>query len=384
MNSPPFSFVAHKGSTQRVDTIAEFLSFWRNAGPPGAVAASVFLPDNVPATVTAYVDRLRAFGDLVVADPAMHYREFAPAQRGRGRGRLAYMSSVDPYANPETFVASVLDAQVNAHGSVLVAPGLTLGRGALDESMEVSAQLAHEAAQRAANEGMPFLIGQVVTPSTVTESRQRNDILNALVDDYPPGDVYLRLFVKDGESFRQYADEGVLEGLAEVATSLAANGRALILPQLGLAGWLLMARGATGFGAGMSSTLQMCSERSAGQRGRTPLPRYFLPSLLCFVFREELAIMRRQSLIADCSCPFCQRLLPTAEAEWSTELAGQHYLWWRGVLAGEAQASATPRQVVADRVEGAQAFYQALRAAGVSLDPRSEPRHLAAWSRVVQ
>lgn len=380
----PFSFIAHKGSKQRVDVLIEWLDAWRNGGGRDMAATSIFLPDYISRTSSEFVSQLGTNGHLVIADPALHYREFAVDQRGVGRRYLDYLSRVDPYANPEAFATSALDAQVAAGGSLLVSPSLTIGLGPLDDSLQVSAYLASESTRRAANENTGLLIGLTVTPGAVSADRTRNDLLNALVDDFPPGDVYLRPLMKSTEAFRQYDDREVLEGLAAIAESLTANGRHVLLPQLGLAGWLLMARGVAAFGSGISSTLQMCCERSAQQHGRQPLPRYFVPELLGFVFREELNVIRRAIDYPGCTCPFCLRLLPTAESAWDAGLAGQHYLWTCATLSTEAASSPKPRQAVAARIADAQRFWERLRAASVSFDPRSEPRHLAAWSLVAR
>jgi hypothetical protein len=367
-----------------VDVFLEWLDAWKAGGQPDTVATSIFLPDYVPDTSAGFAAQLGINGDPVIADPALHYREFAEAQRGVARRHLDYLSHLDPYAIPEAFGTSALDAQMSAGCSVLVSPGLTIGLGALDESLEVSACLAGVTAHYATREGLPLLIGLAATPGAVSTDHIRNDLLNAIVDDFPPGDLYLRVFAKGGEAFRQYADREVLEGLAAIAESLTANGRRLLLPQLGLAGWLLMARGAAAFGSGISSTLQMCCERSAQQRGRQPLPRYFVPELLGFVLREELNVIRRELDYPDCPCPFCSRLLPQAESAWDVTLAGQHYLWWCARLSAEAASSPRPLETVTARIAAAKRFWEQLRAASVSLDPRSEPRHLGAWSLVAR
>jgi hypothetical protein len=382
MTSLPFHFVLHKGARQRLEVVNETLDSL-TADLRADVAASVFLPDYVPATSARNVAELIPRAAAVMADPALHYRESPPAQRGRLRDVLPYLQGLDPYADPAAFAEAVLTPQVETGANLLITPGLTIGIGASDDALAVSAALALESERLASGTDIDLLIGLAVTPGTVSDVRRRNDLLNAIVDDFPEGDILLRLFVSSGsEAYSQYADREVLEGLALITSSLGDNGRRVVLPQLGLAGWLLMARGAHAFGSGVSSTLQSCCERSPGIR-RQPLPRYFLPQLLGFVVREELNVIRGVDGYTECECPFCQRLLPGAASGWNADLAGQHYLWTCMRLASEAGRVTDPRQVIAERVVAARRFRRQLQASSVPLSRRSEPRHLAVWSQVV-
>lgn len=377
-------FVLHKGPRQRIEVIGDVVDATANAPLSEHVAASVLLPDYRPDTAAAFIAELAARGTVGIADPALHYLEFPSSKRGAGSSHYAYLESMDPYDNPTAFCAAVVDAQIDAGADVLVSPWLTIGLGSDDQSVEATSLLAAETERRADAAGREMVIGLAVAPPTISDSRKRNDLLNVITDEFPVSNVYMRVYLQRASSFTQYSDQPVLEGLATMAGSLRANDRSLLLPQFGLAGWLMMGLGAAGFGSGMSGTLQLCCARTEGQGGRgRPLERYFVADLLGYVLREEYELIKKMPGFVTCPCPFCEELLARPAGAWDLNLAGQHYAWWCAVLAAEVVAAATPRTVVQRRVEGAAEFFDSLRQAGLSLDPRTEPKHLAVWSEVV-
>jgi len=114
--------------------------------------------------------------------------------------------------------------------------------------------------------------------------------------------------------------------------------------------------------------------------GTQPLEWYFAPQLLGFVLRTEMLAISQLPDFEPCDCPYCPGLLFGSGGSWNRPDAGLHYLWWCARLLNEVATATTPAQVVRERISGAQAFWHQLQRAAVPLDPRSEPRHLAAWS----
>jgi hypothetical protein len=204
-------------------------------------------------------------------------------------------------------------------------------------------------------------------------------LLDELVD-LPQRNIYLRIQVTAPTSFAQYATRAVLLGMREVARGLEANGRRVIYPQMGLAGWLTIPDGALGFGSGISASMQRFVAPTSGF-GR-PLEWYFLPQLLSFVLRNEVPDIARVPGYEACSCPYCEKLEFGVGPGWDRDSAGLHYLWWCANLGAELVNANDSAGALQDRLEAARAFWNAIQGSRVLLDERSEPRHLAVWSAV--
>src|SRR5581483_8191875 len=156
-------------------------------------------------------------------------------------------------------------------------------------------------------------------------------------------------------SFGQYAQLPVLQGMREIARGLHANGRHVIYPQMGLAGWLTVPDGAFGFGSGISASLQRFVAPTSGF-GR-PLEWYFLPQLLGFVLRSEVPDIEGIQGYDPCDCPYCEDLDFGVGPGWSRDDAGLHYLWWCANLAAEVVNAGDQAAALRGRLEASTNFW---------------------------
>ncbi len=164
------------------------------------------------------------------------------------------------------------------------------------------------------------------------------------------------------------------------------NDQPVLLPQTGLAGWLMLGFGALCFGAGVSGTLQrspMPLARGGGGGGQPPLQWYFHPQLLGFVRADELADLDRVSGAEVCDCPYCIASPPVPGAAFDRDAADKHFLRWCIRLADEVRRATDRQTTVRQRVEAAERHWRSVQGAGVTLDSRSRPTHLATWIQVV-
>jgi hypothetical protein len=248
-------------------------------------------------------------------------------------------------------------------------------------NFRATVRFAEEAAQHQLAADRDLLFGFAATEAVMREDDSRDDLMDAIVE-LPDAHIYFRLQVTPPSSYAQYADEQALRGLRTFVEGLAANGRRTLLPQMGLAGWLMSPFGSLSYGSGINASMQRYVAPVDGF-GTQPLEWYFEPQLLSFVLRTEMLAISQMPNYVPCDCPYCANLAFGPGPPWSRDDAGRHYLWWCASLLEEVRGSATPEQAVRDRVAAAQAFWNDLQQAAVALDQRSEPRHLAAWSAVV-
>jgi hypothetical protein len=372
------SFLAHQGA-QSPGVLQDFLARLQRDQPTWRTGATVFLPRYVSATCRSNLASFAAHAAYVLADPETHKLDDPFDERGRGRREFAYLQESDPVANRARFVEDVLQAQLDTGAQTLISPWLTLGVTMSTRNFRATIRFAEEAAQHHLANGRDLLLGFAVAESVMRDDEARDDLLDAVVE-LPDGHVYLRLQVTPPNSYSQYGDEQALKGLRRFVEGLAANGRRTILPQFGLAGWLMTPFGSLAFGSGINASMQRFVPRVEGFG--QPLEWYFEPQLLGFVLRTEMLAIQQLPNYVACDCPYCARLTFGPGPPWNRDDAGLHYLWSCARLAEEVRAAVTPQQVVQYQLEAARSFWNDLRQAAVPLDHRSEPRHLAAWSAV--
>lgn len=360
--------------------LESFLADLSQSQPAWRVGATVFLPRYSSATCVNYLGRLGRGACYAIADPETHRLEEPFDQRGRGRRHHAYLAESDPVANRARFVENVLRAQLQAGTDLLVSPWLTHGVSLSTRNYRATLRFAEEAHGHSLAAGRHLVFGFAVTEAVMRDDEARDDLMDSIVE-LPDGHVYLRLRITPPNSYAQYANPDVLRGLRSFVEGLAANGRRTFLPQMGLPGWLMTAFGALAYGSGISASMQRHVPPVDGFAAQ-PLDWYFEPGLLGFVLRTELPSIAQMPNHMSCGCPYCAQLTFGSGQSWDRDTAGLHYLWWCARLADEVRTAVTPQQAVRDRLTAAQALWNQLRQASVSLDPRSEPRHLAAWLAV--
>lgn len=370
-------FIAHQG-TQAAPVLREFVQ----SQPAGAanLAATVFVPRYNPGTLEDMTRSLERRTEFVLADPETHRLHYPFADRGRGRQAYPYLQESDPITNARRFVGNVLRAQANAGRDVLVSPWLLHGTSPSMDHLNATLRYVDLARRHPLTAQRTLVLGLAITEGVLRTAASRHDFLDE-VTEIDPGIVYLRISVSPTQSFTQYRDETVLTGLAEVVSSLTDNGFAVLLPQFGMIGWLMTAFGAKGFGAGISNSLHRFVPPASGFG--QPLEWYFYEPVLGFVLRSEIETLNNALGIGACPCRYCTALPLIGRGAWDRNGAGLHFLATCAGLMNRVAAAAHPRDEVRTVVAAANANAEAVNQAGVVLDPRSVPQHLAVWSRVV-
>lgn len=378
MPTADFSFLAHQG-TQAGPVLLGLAQDQRAADPDVRLGTTVLLPRYKPGTAEDRCLDLDAPCSYVLGDPETHRLHFPFDERGIARHDYAYLAEADPLANRDRFVENTLRAQANASRSVLISPWLIHGIDPTDDHLLANIDFARRSVAHPLAKDREVLAGFAVTDAVLENNTARNRLLDELVElDLP---LYLRVRVVSPESFRQYSNASVLEGLRLTVESLQANGISVLLPQTGLAGWLMMPFGARSFGSGINGSLQKFPYPTGGFG--QPLEWWFCPSTLGFILRDEVGHLSGASGWLACPCPYCPALDFTGTNPWDRNAAGMHYLYWCSLLANEVRTATSPVDAVRDRLTDAQAFWTAANASGVLLDPRSEPGHLGDWSAAI-
>ncbi len=278
---PRSSFLAHVGS-ESWTLVEETLRAIRRTHPSWKLGATAWVPRQLPSTTQMMVREFSKSTDFVIADPEYQRMEQDFSHRGVARREFSYLQESSPAANRPRFVTQALTAQVECGATVVVTPCLTHGvtgnRDALDATMDFARRSFGESVAK----GRLVIIGLTATEAVFRDDKERNNLLDELVE-IPKAPVYLRMRLSSAPPGRRpvHRPES-LRGLRRAVESLAANGRQVLLPQCGLAGWLMIPFGATAFGAGTAASTQRSMPPSTGGGGQPPLDWYFFPQLLTF------------------------------------------------------------------------------------------------------
>jgi len=269
-------------------------------------------------------------------------------------------------------------AQTQTGADTVVTPSLVHGLDGSMRNLEATALFAQHGQASPLVGDRRLLLGTTVTAAILSDDRARSDYLNALVE-FPSGDFYMRVQLSGSPGYEQVRDRRLIAGLRRAVVALRANDRGVVLPHLGLLGWAMTAFGAEAFGAGINASMQRCCEPSRGGPPRR-LPWYFVPQLLTFVLRDDLAQLQGLSGYEACDREYCRTLLQPRRA-WNSNEAGQHFLYSCCRLASELPADEASRpEALRKRLVAVADLLGAIQSAGRLLDARSEPKHLADWT----
>lgn len=347
------------------------------------VGSALFLPRWRVSTQLDAAGRLEPFSAFLIGDPETRRLHLPFDGRGRARDELRYLQESDPLANRQRFVTHSLRAQVANGRDVLVSPWLIHGLLADDDrNLQATMDFAQRSAQHPLRAGRQLLVGLEATAGVFADDALRDRMIDEVISDESDLPVYLRMTIDAPESRRPYGEGAALAGLRAACEALASNDRAVLLPQSGPIGWLMLPFGASSFGAGTTSSMERNLRPVAaggGGGGAPPLHWYFSLDLLGSVLAEELPRLHAEG-VPVCPCPYCP---PQAGPGFDKNNASLHYLWCCGTLAEEIRRSQDPATAVRDRVANAQYLWAQIRSAGVVLDARSRENHLAAWSAAI-
>jgi hypothetical protein len=354
------------------------------AGMAVQTGVIVNLPQHGPAEARRILDAMPA-ATVRIVDPELHLHPDHVAESSARRRSLApYLDRALPARPDRTFITGILDLQREAGANLLLTP-----TGRVDETdgeRDLARALRVAAAARAEAGNDELAVNLTLSRNWLATPRLLEILLNELVDSTEPI-WYLRV---RWDALRprhaQLRDEGLLRGYNTLVRTAASESKLILLPQTGLAGWLLTGLGAGGFSSGTGGPEQAYAEpviiRIRGQR-RPPVPRYFDPEVLATIglpARQRLAAM---SGYRRCPCPYCARLPRSGgqfdAARWDRDVAVRHQLV---SLARLARGVAAP-----DRRAAAQAIVAAATTVADGANPpmtgEDRPSHLGLWSELL-
>lgn len=349
------------------------------ASTSGAVSmgAAVALPNGTTKAHKDWLDSCKA-ASVKIADPLgyqldqnlLRVKEIS----SRSLGYMPYLAK-DPLD-----VDEVLQAQRDAGANLLLSPGR-----ALDAT---NAQPALDAAFAEADKALAGLVSGERLAINLTLSEQwlskptlREALFDQLMDQQQFDVWYIRVqWPAALRALHQSLNVELLQGYKRLAQMSQDENRVLLLPQTGLSGWLQLAFGSTGFGAGPFGAGQAFKEHSqGGGGGQEPIARYFEPSLLHSVERTVHDALSKQTGYVACDCPYCPALLAPSAPAWNHELARLHHLHSMGRLAGLGASTGRPLPAAARRaVRAAKQTASNQPLAGISL-----PQHLPVWDQLL-
>lgn len=363
---------------QRGVTIPRLLAnVFTTTGGAVSLGAAVALPSGATQAHKDWLDSCKA-ASVKIADPLGYQLDQnllrVKAISDRSKRYMPYLAK-DPLD-----VDEVLQAQRDAGANLLLSPGR-----ALDAT---NAQPALDAAFAEADKALAGLVGGERLALNLTLSEQwlsqptlREALFNQLMDQQQFDVWYIRVqWPASLRALHQPLNVELLQGYKRLAQMAQDEDRVLLLPQTGMSGWLQLAFGSTGFGAGPFGAGQAFKEHSqGGGGGQEPIARYFEPSLLHSVERTVHDALSKQIDYVACDCPYCPALLAPSAPAWNHELARLHHLHSMGRLAG--LGASTGRALPAAVRRTVRAAKQA--AANQPLAGISLPQHLQVWDQLL-
>ena len=315
----------------------------------------------------------------VIGDP-----ELTEAQQTKVR----YVGSVpgpsDSSSDHTSWNRRVVNTQRAAGANLMMTPGVSLDPSAPADSIHRAERELYDLLDNLGEDELPIWNLSIGSIWLVDEGL-RNQLLAELVDREEISTWHVRVYwplIK--RTYGQTLDARVLAGYKELATTAAREEKVLLLPNSGVTGWMAMAWGASGYGAGSSSATQAWAAhpRIAARKGveRSTVNRYFSRPLLHTITVETHDALIEglgENIYPVCGCQFCQE--QAQDATWRKELAAQHAAFSFGDMAGSAltapDRSAHIRGVIRRATELLGAVPDAY-----SLAPTESPEHLDVWS----
>lgn len=365
-------------------TVKQFVSDAAEDDRLGRVGACVLLSRQRASTHTKNYELLAQSADFMIADPETRRTHSPVDGRGRARADFRYLRTANPKANITRFTESCIDAQLEVGAGVVVSPSFIHGLGPGNSNLDATLQAASEASSIADENEVPLLVGLEATMEVVADETSCDRMIDHVVEAETGAPIYFRMTIDPPDSRRPFADHMAIAGLRRMTEAFVGNEIEVIFPQSGLVGWLMLACGASSYGAGTSASMERNLKpvpNSNGGGGRPPLHWYFCPDLLGPVLAEELPALYAAGVNA-CNCPYCTQSPPLPGVRFDRAAADLHYLWWCAKLANELRGQAG-MDAVSLRLNAASVLWESVQQARVPLDSRSRPTHVEAWTQAM-
>lgn len=358
----------------------EVVSVAGNAAELGVVASLVYQGP----TETRRILRAAHGYSIKIADHELHHHSAHGGTPSPSNLRQAtYLSTTIPTSPDRGYIDTILNAQRNAGANVLLTPTGRVSEANGEQTLR--AAMRWVTATRATAPAEPLLVSLTLEHSWLADPQLREVLLNEVVDSREPN-WYIRVrWAASRHTAGQLAERNLLEGYKHLSQVMESENKLLLLPQTGLAGWLMGAFGARGFSVGTGGPQQAYANPVVIRRAGTPRPpirRYFEPSLLHTIQADTRDRLAAQSGYGECTCTYCDGLVRgiiRSQNLWSPR-ATHHMV----VSLAKLQSSPAPsgRRAEVRRV------VTAARAADAGVNPPlrgdDRPLHLSVWEDLLR
>ncbi|QZY50875.1 hypothetical protein [Leucobacter tenebrionis] len=304
----------------------------------------------------------------------------APEAKSRWRDWKYFDSR--PERVSSSWVKTVLDEQRGLNASVLLSASGWVPEANGQRALQDTLNWVRESRQQAGDSRL--WVNLTFDSAWLSNRTLRNFLIEEIVESNEP-DWYLRFWWPEvSPRYGQLTDESIVRGYLELAYECDNEGKRLYLPNSGLTGWLLSAKGSAGFSTGTAWGEQaFARQRKMGRQpgSQTPprIPRLFDPRVLHTLQYLEY---ERLDELARHSEPDSVYLQEVRESGHTPELAGLHYLAVVGDLTAKLNAR-NPQNAAARLVRQGLDFMGSLNTVDTLQGPNM-PVHLGLWDEVLR
>lgn len=375
-DSTPLMFVhrPHQRGITIPHLLASVLATTKGAVSMGAAVA---LPNGTTDAHKEWLNSCKA-ASVKIADPLGYLMD---SNVVRVREISARAKRYMPYlADDPMDIDEVVQAQREVGANLLLSSGRALDPADAQAALDAAFSEADKALA-GLETGERLALNLTLSSQWLSNATLRGALFAQLLDQEQFDVWYIRVQWSSGlRALHQPLDLPLLQGYKRLAQLAQDENRVLLLPQTGLTGWLQLAFGSSGFGAGPFGSGHAFKEHAqGGAGGQEPTPRYFEPTLLHPVERTVHDALSKQEDYITCGCPYCPALLEPNARAWNHELARLHHLHAMGSLAGVAAATRRPMSAAVRRtVQAAKEAASRQPLAGISA-----PQHLQVWDQLL-
>lgn len=219
----------------------------RVGSPPGLVLSWDDVPDRAVRDEAASA----SWPAPLMLDPGGHRYDRPTIGRGAGAATAPWIGRPAPTseASWDQAASEALRAQRMLAGEPLIVPTVELGAPDWPDGLESALNAARRAYRNRLASDSEFAVRLCLRDEWLSDLRRRRTLLTELTD--LPDERGIALHVRWARS-DLLDDAPTIERLRQCVSVLASDGRRVIVLQSGLLGWLALAWGAWGFGAGLS------------------------------------------------------------------------------------------------------------------------------------
>ena len=288
-----------------------------------------------------------------------------------------------PKKPKSSWVAQVLDAQREAHATVLLSASGWVDSVDATKSLTTAMSFVKESRAQAGSSRM--MVNLTLDSAWLSNEALRDILLSEVVDSSEDA-WYLRFYWPEMPvRYGQLVEPAILNGYRVLAETFASEDKQLFLPNSGLTGWIATALGATGFSTGLAWPEQAFARqrKMGGVAGRTPPPRIKRLFDKQLLHTMEFTEHERLKELDDRQIFDTKFSLEIEADDHSPELAGLHYLQGAGTLQAELVAKRSAEKAALRAINAGEKWIESLRRADRP-SGLNRPQHLPAWQALLK